>query len=170
MGVVHFIPDELYATIEASIPIACADFILVRSVDGHVAQVGLIERHSPYGTVWCHLGGRIRHGETIAKALTRHLEDSLSGAVVEIGDDPQPVHTYQWFPAEVAPTTSLQFGLDDRKHAIGLSYVLEETGQPRPATGEALDFRYFPVDDLPTRMWPGSATLVAKLLQAHASH
>lgn len=159
-----FIPDDLYASIEASIPIVCVDFVLVRSEQGRACQVGLIERRSPYGDVWCHLGGRIRLGETIAHALSRHLDDALVGAAVEIGIDPQPDHIYQWFPPSLAPSSDLVHGTDQRKHAIGLSFLIEETGAPQAAQGEALDFRYFPLEKLPTRLWPGCSSLLEKLL------
>lgn len=159
-----FIPDDLYACIEASIPIVCVDFVLVRRADDRVVQVGLIQRTSPYGLVWCHLGGRVKRGETIAQAIRRHLGDSLHGAHIDIGPDPQPVHTYQWFPSLIAPDDDLVFGSDERKHAIGLSFVIEEAGDPRAGNGEALDFRYFAPDALPETLWPGCRGLFEKLL------
>lgn len=159
-----FIPGDLYATIEASIPIVCTDFILVRREGGAVTQVGLIERESPYGRVWCHLGGRVRLGETIKQAIRRHLDDAVVGARVEMGEDPQPDHIYQWFPPDLAPMPGLVVGTDARKHAIGLSYVLEESGSPLTGHGEALRFQYFPVDGLPDQLWPGCRGLLGKLL------
>lgn len=163
---VELIPDELYASIEASIPIVCADFILVRrSPDGAVAKLGLIERHSPYGRVWCHLGGRIRRGETVRAAIERHLSETLSGAVLHLVDDPQPQHVYQWFPPDVSPSTGLVHGTDSRKHAVGLTFVVDCQGEPTAVPGgEALAVAFFDPRDLPAPLWPGCRGLFDVLL------
>ena len=115
----RLLPADLYSQIEASIPIACVDFVPVREAPGGSLEYGLILRDSPYGQVWCHLGGRILRGETIAGALQRHALDTVGVSVV-LPRDPQPVYTYQWFPAADAPTDGTPFGADERKHALGI--------------------------------------------------
>ncbi|CAL4860786.1 DUF4916 domain-containing protein [Microbacterium sp. MM2322] len=147
-----FLPDDTYALIEASVPLLCVDFVPVRAGDAG-RQVGLILRHSPFGDVWCHLGGRVQRGETIVQALRRHAEDTLSVGVA-IGLNAQPDHVYEWFPPELAPSDGTAHGDDPRKHSVGLSYVVELTGQPSPRN-EATDFAYFGIDNLPVPMWPG---------------
>ncbi len=154
-----FLPSDLYAQIEASMPIACVDFVPRREADGHV---GLILRDSPYGRVWCHLGGRVLYGETIRDAIVRHTRDSLAVDPV-VDDEPQPAYVYQWFPDAVAPTDATPYGRDARKHAIGLSFVIALDADPHPQN-EALDFGYFAPDALPEPLWPGCAHLLARLL------
>ncbi|MEW1835863.1 NUDIX hydrolase [Microbacterium sp. NPDC079995] len=157
-----FLPDDVYALIERSVPIACVDFVPTRvALDGR-REVGLIQRDSPFGRVWCHLGGRVQHGETIVGALRRHARDTLNvGLVVE--PNAQPAYVYEWFPPEVAPTDGTSHGADPRKHSIGLSFVVDIDGAPTPQN-EALDFGYFDASALPEPMWPGSAELI-ELLQ-----
>jgi hypothetical protein len=161
---VSFLPADLYSTIERSIPIVCVDFVPVRRSENGI-EVGLILRESPFGRVWCHLGGRILHGETIHQAIDRHAADTLAvGTILE--RDPQPDFVYQWFPSGVAPGDGTAHGDDPRKHAIGLSYLLEIDGEPVPRN-EALDFRYADPRELPGPMWPGSAQLIAELIGRH---
>lgn len=165
-----FLPADLYAQIEQSMPIACVDFVPVRrDKNGIPAEVGLILRESPFGQVWCHLGGRIQYGETLANAIQRHSRESL-GAVPHVGVDPQPMWVYQWFPERVAPSDGLTFGADPRKHAIGLSFIVDLGEQLITPANEALDFAYFDVAELPEPLWPGCAELLTRLIPGAASH
>lgn len=162
--IMTYLPPDLYATIERSIPFACVDFVPVRETESGKQQVGLILRESPFGQVWCHLGGRILHGETIAQALQRHAVDSLSTSL-RISGDPQPSWVYQWFPPALAPDGGWAFGTDPRKHSIGLSFVTTLESDPAPRN-EALDFAFFDVDTLPQPLWPGCEELLGKMLSA----
>ncbi|MDF2471333.1 MAG: hypothetical protein K0Q61_3705 [Rhodococcus erythropolis] len=156
-----YLPDDLYATIEHSMPIACVDFVPVRLEASGRHQVGLILRNSPYGRVWCHLGGRIRYGETIREAIVRHADDALS-VRVHLDLNPQPSYVYEWFPSPVAPTDGTVFGIDPRKHAVGLSFVVNVDEDPR-ARNEALEFAYFRANELPEPLWPGCRDLLSNL-------
>lgn len=158
-----FLPADLYSQIEQSMPIACVDFVPVRTaVDGR-REIGLILRDSPFGEVWCHLGGRVNRGETIAQALRRHARDTLD---VDLAIEPnaQPDYVYEWFPPEIAPGDGTLHGDDPRKHAIGLSFVVELVGDPSPRN-EASNFGWFPPEELPEPMWSGSADLIEALLR-----
>ncbi|MDZ8170731.1 DUF4916 domain-containing protein [Microbacterium xanthum] len=162
-----FLPRDQYELIERTMPIACVDFVPVRTTaDGH-REVGLILRDSPFGQVWCHLGGRIHRGETIRDALQRHATDTL-GTRLALDDDPQPTRVHQWFPSDLQPDLAIDHGSDPRKHAIGLSFIVELDGDPSPQN-EALDFAFVPADALPEPMWPGSAKLIDLLLRDYAS-
>ena len=175
MDPMPLLPHDLYATIDASVPIVCADFVPVRrDAAGTLTHLGLIRRSSPFGEVWCHLGGRVWRGETLAQAIERHLADSLTGLTLGLAPDPQPDYVYQWFPDDIAPpaatkagTTALSYGRDPRKHAIGLTFVLDAAGEAavRPG-GEALDFAFHPIDSLPNPLWPGCDQLFDKLITA----
>jgi ADP-ribose pyrophosphatase YjhB (NUDIX family) len=158
---VSFLPTDLYAQIERSMPIACVDFV-VTPADPAERRIGLILRDSPFGQVWCHLGGRIRRGETIAQALRRHADESL-GVDLVLDDDPQPRTVFQWFPPDLEPDLP-SFGRDPRKHAIGMSFVTPFTGEPRPRD-EALDFGLFELRALPSPLWPGCDELLRRLFR-----
>lgn len=163
-----FLPEGLYRSVQLNVPIACVDFVPLRGGD---SEVGLIRRKSPYGEVWCHLGGRIRRGETLAAALQRHLAETLLDVAVELPNDPQPDYVYQWFPEQEQPAEDLIVGLDERQHSIGLSFAVPvdwEDGVVAVVQGEALDFAFWPVASLPQPMWPGSAFLVRRLLERRA--
>ncbi|MFI8632500.1 DUF4916 domain-containing protein [Microbacterium sp. NPDC077663] len=157
-----FLPDDVYELVERSVPILCVDFFPIEIDAAGGMLVGLIMRHSPFGEVWCHLGGRVLRGETLRDAIDRHALDTL-GAGVEVESD-QPQHVYQWFPPELAPSDGTVHGDDPRKHSVGLTYLTRLTSVASPRN-EALDFRFFPVDALPSPMWPGSADLLARVLQ-----
>lgn len=157
-----FLPPATYALIERSMPIACVDFLLVREGQSG-REIGLILRESPHGQVWCHLGGRILRGETIRDALLRHADDTL-GVGLALGPDPQPGYVYQWFPPNIRPVDPLTaVGDDPRKHAIGLSFLVEPRGAPHPRN-EALEFGWFREDGLPEPLWPGCQELFDRLL------
>jgi ADP-ribose pyrophosphatase YjhB (NUDIX family) len=156
-----YLPDDLYAQIERSMPIACVDFVPVLVGSDGARPIGLIRRNSPHGPVWCHLGGRVQFGETVRDAIRRHARETLQ-AEVRIEANPQPSYVYEWFPSQVAPTDGTVFGDDPRKHAIGLSFIVEVDGNPI-AQNEALEFAYFSPGDLPVPLWPGCEELLRKL-------
>ena len=163
------LPATLYAQIEQSMPIACVDFVLVRPKSGttSLTEVGLILRHSPFGEVWCHLGGRIQRGETIAQALRRHAREALD-VDLKLPRDIQPSYVYQWFPPDIAPSDGTLHGDDPRKHAIGLSFVVDFIGTPMPQ-GEALDVGFFSIENLPAPLWPGCEQLLRRLFRQPSS-
>ncbi len=143
-------------------PIACVDFVPTRVVESRT-EIGLILRNSPFGRVWCHLGGRIAQGESIADALQRHARDTLDTGVT-LDADPQPTYVYQWFPPEDRPESAQHFahGDDPRKHAIGLSFTVQLDGDPSPRN-EAIDFDWFAPAVLPEPLWPGCRDLFSRL-------
>ncbi|WP_448455258.1 DUF4916 domain-containing protein [Mycolicibacterium phlei] len=147
-------------------PILCVDFVPVHDVGGGL-EVGLILRESPFGRVWCHLGGRVQHGETISDAIRRHAHETLS-VVIDPGPDPQPLLVYQWFPDELQPRNGLVTGLDPRKHAISLSFVVDLGSGIADPRNEALDFAFFPVEALPQPLWPGCEYVIRELVKRGA--
>lgn len=156
-----YLPPDLYAQVERSLPIACVDVVPARSTASGT-EVGLILRESPFGQVWCHLGGRVLYGESLTDAVRRHATSTIALAPV-LSPNAQPRYVYEWFPPEIAPDDGTVYGDDPRKHAIALSYVVTlEEGALLPRN-EALDFAWFTLDELPSPMWPGSAEMIALL-------
>jgi len=143
------------------------DALLIRR-RAAVTEVGLIQRHNPFGPepMWCHIGGRVRRNEILTAALRRHLDDSIDNVEVPLVGDVQPVYVMEWLtggPTDDAPWA----GTDPRKHAISLCYAIPvaEDLMCRPG-GEALYFRWFEpaeLDDL-DGVWPGTKHLVNAVL------
>jgi ADP-ribose pyrophosphatase YjhB (NUDIX family) len=164
---VSFLEPDLYKTIESSVPIVYVDAVLVDPRTGHI---GLIRRASPYGSVWCQVGGRVFRGETIRSALRRHIESTLAGLVIDLPPDPQPHHVYQWFPEEMQPREPIQFGQDSRKHAVAMVFLVQVTGEPNVILGgEAEEFGFFEPTRLPAPLWPGCEALLTILTSGRDS-
>lgn len=168
-----WIPDDEWERIQRIIPILCVDVLPVTyTAQGQIAAVGLILRDTEdEGQGWCLVGGRVQFGESLAEAATRHLRDTLGGDVrFDATHVRQPLYVAQYFP-----TAREGYLVDPRKHAVALTYALEIAGVPDPQN-EALDFRWFPLHELP----PGSAfgfgqdhvvaECVERLLSGRVSH
>ena len=167
-----YLSEESLETARALVPIVCVDLVPARTaVDGQ-AEVGLILRDMPGSEtqVWCHLGGRVRRGETLASALLRHLESTLSGAGIDLEVDPQPHYTMQWFPTAQSAGALPVHGHDPRQHAVALVYAVELHGEPvSRAGGEASEFRWWRVDELAATagppLWPGCLAAITGALR-----
>ena len=167
---------QLWATIQASIPIVCVDAVLARrTLDGTVTQVGLIRRFDATGkaTTWCHIGGRMQLGESIAEALDRHVTETVGLDITkQLGPDPQPDYVQQYFPAPDAHPELPGAGVDARKHAVALSFLVTVEEEVAAVAGsEGLEFAWFNTEQLAalTDVWPGSMSMITRLL-AGAAH
>jgi ADP-ribose pyrophosphatase YjhB (NUDIX family) len=159
-----WIDDATWEAVQGTVPITCVDLLPFRRGG---TEVALVLRATPFGAAprWCHMGGRVRHGETVRAALLRHLHETVSGADVVLAADPQPDYVMQWFPDAVDPARDgVAYGWDPRQHAVALCFAVELTGAPEPVPGgEALRFGWFPTDGLTEPLWPGTAAVVAAL-------
>lgn len=149
----------------ASVPIVCVDLVPVRNGASGNAEVGLVLRQMPgrHEPVWCHLGGRVRRGETLRAALLRHLGETLNGAGVELPPDPQPACVVQYFPTTEPVEPGLDAGYDPRQHSIALVYRVSLIGEPTAvAGGEGIEFRWWDVRDVGSvaTVWPGTLQTV----------
>lgn len=152
-------PDEQWAWVTGHLPIACVDILPVVVTGGQVSHVGLIERDSPLGRRWCHVGGRIWYGETLREAGFRHLAETFDLSCPPHLDR-VPFFVNEFFPQPIAGA-----GLDPRKHAVSVCYVAEISGTAQVgAKGEAIDFRWFGLEEIPTQqLWPGTEIIVSAL-------
>lgn len=159
--------DDVWALVQSAVPVVCVDIVPVRRTDIGV-EVGLIRRlfADDGRPVWCHLGGRVRHGETTDEAVARHVAETLVGAHVSLGEDPQPHHVMQWFPPALkhGPT----YGDDPRKHAVSLCWAIDlgHDLAVRPG-GEGSALRWLAPDlsdILDEDLWPGTRHLVMSTL------
>lgn len=168
-----WLSDELWATIQDSVPIVCVDVVPVRKDEsGRVVQVGMIRRFAPFrnGMTWCHVGGRVNLHESLSEALKRHVAETL-GVDVDFGVDPQPLHVMQYFRTK-DEREGLSSGWDPRKHAVALSYILELPETVKAVEGgEGLEFTWINVEQLAAMKdtWPGTMTMVKRVLAADAA-
>ncbi len=129
------------------VPIACVDVLPVRLSAGRVDRVGLIHRDTPHqGRRWCLVGGRLWRDEPFPAAVARQLRETLGPAVAfePVAADRQPDHVVQYF------TTPRTDGLlDPRQHAVTMNFVVPLLADAAAPAGEAFDFRWFPVGQLP---------------------
>lgn len=159
--------DEDFAKVLATMPIPAVDVVGLRR-DADQDRFGLVLRESPFDgrLLWTQIGGRIRHGETIREALLRHVHGTLVGAVLDLQDDPQPDYVVQFFPTD--PRIDRTYGVDPRKHSIGLSFLLEIGGEPDVVPGgEGVELRWFTGAELAavgSDMWPGTGRAVQHLI------
>ena len=140
-----WLSDEAWKQVQASVPVACADVLPLRVIDGVLREVGLIYRDTPHqGRRWCLVGGRMLRNESLAEAVGRQIRETLGpGVRFALPVDAQPAHVAQYF-TERRP----EGPLDPRQHAIGMTFAVAIEGEARPA-GEAHDFRWFAIDALP---------------------
>lgn len=169
---VAWLRDETWDAIQSSVPIVCVDLFPVRlDPAGSVAAVGLIRRPMPGSDeiVWCPIGGRINHGESLRAAVLRHLESTIRGGVVDIPADPQPAYVFQWFPSP-RDNEGVAYGVDPRRHSVGLCFVVPVDGEPVVVEGgEALEFAWFDFTDIEAvadEVWPGTIQAVRRALPA----
>lgn len=164
----NWLDEAVWAEIQAAIPIVCVDMIAVRGVGTGTPLVGLIKRTMPPDDqqVWCLMGGRLGHGETIRTGLLRHLTATLTGVTMALPIDPQPSYVMQWFPDRTAAERDgMPYGFDPRRHSVGLCFVVELDGTPEVVPGgEGLSFSWLNLSDLPAEeahMWPGTMSAIA---------
>ena len=154
-----WLSDADWAWAQAHLPISCVDLLPVRIVQGRLAAVGLILRDTPAGPGWCLAGGRILRGESVAEAATRHLQTTLGHDLAFDGVDwehPNDVAQYFTTRREGHP-------VDPRRHSVALTYAVAIRGTPRP-TGEANEFQWFFVDELPTKFGFDQDLVVSRVI------
>ncbi|KSW29823.1 DUF4916 domain-containing protein [Cellulomonas sp. B6] len=155
------LPADSWRWATDHLPIACVDVLPVaRDADGAVTHVGLIRRDSPWGEVWCHVGGRQERLESVHDAARRTLDESLS-PVDDVVPSPEPFLVQEYFP-DVRPGA----GVDPRKHAVAVCFTADvPAGRALRARGsEARGFAWFEVGALPepSTLWPGSLRMVQR--------
>jgi ADP-ribose pyrophosphatase YjhB (NUDIX family) len=142
----HWLNLDDWKRVQDSVPICCVDVIPIqRNSAGGIESIGMILRDTPHqGRRWCIVGGRLLRNESMTEAAGRQLRETLGDDIhFQIDPAAQPSYIAQYF------TEDRGFGLiDPRQHAIALTFVVEVNGAAR-ATGEAHEFRWFPVTHLP---------------------
>ncbi|HET7121897.1 MAG TPA: DUF4916 domain-containing protein [Solirubrobacterales bacterium] len=140
-GVEGWIPEAEYRQIERRVPILCVDLLPLRP---DASAVGLIRRKTyEGGEGWCLIGGAVMRDESLLAALRRHVETTLGAGFVADLSAACPLTTVEYFSEP-----GLGEFYDPRKHAVALTYAAPCTGTAEPQ-GEALEFSWIPIDELP---------------------
>jgi ADP-ribose pyrophosphatase YjhB (NUDIX family) len=136
-----WIPEDEYKAIMRKVPILCVD-LLPLNTDRNA--VGLILRETYEGKEgWCLIGGAVHRDEDLLTAVRRHLRDTLGKDFVADLTHARPLTTAQYFSEP-----NLGELYDPRKHAVALTYGAPCSG-PHKTQGEAKDFRWVALDELP---------------------
>lgn len=144
-----FIDETLFRQIQQLMPVVCVDLLVWQKDEFGVLRYGLIVRDDPNGERgWNLIGGRIRYDETVAEAAVRHLHETLGG-LVQI--DPAVFETPPAAIGQYFPVDRPGYAIDERQHAVGLTYLVELAGTPLVVGDEALDFCWFTEAELPRR-------------------
>lgn len=140
----RWIPEEEYEFIRASVPIVCVDVLL--SPHDAPGQIGLIRRATYDGSFgWCLIGGAVLRNEPLFDAVDRHVHATLGGNIRVVRSTMHLGAVIEYFSEP-----GLGDFYDPRKHAVAITYTAgcEFNGKPE-AAGEAIDFHWFSIDDLP---------------------
>jgi ADP-ribose pyrophosphatase YjhB (NUDIX family) len=143
----EWLSESAWRAVQQRIPITCVDVLPVRGKTADSYEVGLILRDTPHqGQRWCLIGGRLLLNESLRSAAIRQIREALGSSVSCILEkSPQPLWVAQYVPEEHAG-----YPFDPRQHAIGLTFPVRLNGTACP-TGEALDFQWFNVKQLPKK-------------------
>lgn len=155
--------DQLWATIQASVPIFCVDVVPVRIAEpGHV-EIGLVLRDTPLqGERWCAIGGRLLLDESIADAVGRQLRAAIGSSLIMSSAPPLPplLVEYARFPRLDGPQ-------DPRQHSISATVPVQMSGDGVVQGEEAHAFKWWAAGDLNGDvMGFGQEHIVPRLLAA----
>lgn len=129
------IPQKLWKTIVATMPIACVDIIVHRTVKHETRVLLGYRKIYPYGDCWALPGGRIIKNETVRQTASRQLE--------EIGLCPTGKYRLVGvYPVNFKRRSDI---------TICLSSRLASPQSPRP-TKELVRYSWRSVKDLPSRL------------------
>jgi ADP-ribose pyrophosphatase YjhB (NUDIX family) len=135
-----WIPEELFKTIQQTIPVACVDLIILRRNEG-VVEILLVKRKIyPEIGKWCMIGGRIIKGESSNDAIQRQAKNEI-GVSVDI--------LPPW--NDTTPIMGLSDPLSDaQKHFVVLVYpVTISEGVVNESGPEFSESKWFPIDKVP---------------------
>jgi len=154
----RWIPESEYEYIRANVPIACVDFIPLSH--DWPPMIGLIRRETYRGGQgWCLVGGAVLRDEPLLAAVERHVNATLGD---DVHVDTATLHLLDI--AEYFTKPGLGQFYDPRKHSVAPTYFGSCGGSIRPC-GEALEFRWFQLEELPMRQFGfGQEELVRRLI------
>ena len=141
-----WLSDPDWRIVQRRVPIACVDVLPLRRRTSGSTQVGLIYRQTPHqGRRWCLIGGRLFRNEPLQTAVIRQVKEALGSKARCVLNGPvQPLLVVEYLSRRRKGSL-----FDPRQHAVSLTFSVQVSGRAKPA-GEALDFRWFNLEDLPS--------------------
>lgn len=136
--------DLELADVRRRVPILYVEAVPVRlDGSGQVISVGTLLRANDWGKITRTLvSGRVLYGETLRRALLRHLEKDLGPMAF-----PQvPPSLVPFSVAEYFPVPGFSGYVDERQHAVALAYVVPVTGTCEPRQ-DALEISWMTPDE-----------------------
>ena len=159
----EWLSEEDWRAVQQRVPIPCVDVLPVRKGRAGMHEVGLIFRDTPHqGQRWCLIGGRLLLNELFRAAIVRQIREALGSAVKCVLERSlQPLFVIEYLSRQRRGCP-----FDPRQHAVGLIFSARITGTVSPS-GEALDFRWFDVRQLPkeSAFGFGQARVVAECIR-----
>lgn len=140
-----WLSDQEWRFVQLRVPVTCVDVLPIRREGFDGVKIGLIYRETPrQGRRWCLIGGRLFRNEPLRNAIIRQVQEALGSNVHCVLPVPvQPLMVAEYFSRRLKRSL-----FDPRQHAVGLTFTVQVRGAISPA-GEALDFRWFNVKELP---------------------
>lgn len=155
----NWLSEEDYKSVREKVPILCVDVLL--SPMGDPQLVGLIHRKTYNdGNGWCLVGGRVLRNEHLTNAVDRHVLTTLGNGI-------KLDHSTLVFRTVIEYFPELLDGEfhDPRKHAVALTYTAFCEGHAE-AIGEASDFHWFEISELPqVNFGFGQGEVVSRLIE-----
>jgi ADP-ribose pyrophosphatase YjhB (NUDIX family) len=157
------LPDRLWKTIQASVPVFCVDVVPVRAGTLGAIEIGLILRDTPLqGARWCLIGGRLLLDETIAEAVERQLSMSVGASLTRTVGSP-----FVPLLVEYGRSFALDRPQDPRQHSISATLPVWMSGEGVARGTEAHNFRWWALNDLnATVMGFGQEHLLPRIASA----
>lgn len=153
-----WLSEKEWAWAQESLPIVCVDAMPVSFHESEL-RIGLILRETPQqGQRWCLVGGRLRMDESLSNALNREWQSAF-------GEQLSPTAVSKPYIVEYQRSYSPGHPWDPRKHAVSATYSVLTRKTLTPHGTEALDFRWFAIDELDDRVVGfGQESVVAALV------
>jgi hypothetical protein len=139
-----WLSSERIDRVRREVPVPYVEVVPVRRDElGRVREVGSLLRVRENGSVERTLiSGRVLFHETIREALARNISKDLGDLALPV----LPASLNPFTVAEFFPTPGISEFYDPRQHAIALCYVVQISGDCRPADS-ALDVEWCGVEN-----------------------
>lgn len=134
------LPDQLFQTIQRSIPVACIDLVMLRKNKGVIETLLIKRKLYPEEGKWCLIGGRILKGERARDTIRRQAfkELGVSVKILPPWNEMMPLGVFS------DPVS------DKQKHFVVLVYpVIITKGKLKKDGPEFSEIKWFKINKLP---------------------
>lgn len=155
-----WLSKEEWVWTQGALPILCVDAIPI-AYENSQLEIGLILRETPdQGPRWCFVGGRVRIDEFLSDALDREWRSAF-------GNRSPLTRVSSPYIVEYTRSYRPDGAYDLRKHAVSITYGVLAAETLIAQGPEALDFRWFHVNELNDQvMGFGQESVVAAFMRS----